>query len=147
MYRISERFDTEVQRYPWQVLLIFPSYGSRFSGVLIDELHVLTTAHGFLVSVDSAELEVLRDRIEKKVFKPCFLQVWLGVTAFAEVEEGSIHIQKREAVAITLHPDWKESNVFSGNDIAVVKLHKKVDITGQSSTFRHMCRREGKPKK
>ena len=65
------------------------------------------------------------------------------MTALYEVEEDSVHIQHRQdissssypvqylssyrsAVSVDIHPAWNESDVFSGNDIAIITLDRYV---------------------
>ena len=64
----------------------------------------------------------------------------LGVTAHYEVEEKSMYIQQRwctintflpiscyvfrGAVSVDIHPAWNQSDVFSGNDIAIITLDR-----------------------
>ena len=70
------------------------------------------------------------------------VSVSLGVSALYEVEENSVHIQHRQgkqstmmlndgifcivrgAVSVDIHPAWNESDVFSGNDIAIITLDR-----------------------
>ena len=42
--------STQAKYYPWQVMVKYPNHNAWCSGVLIDEIHVLATAHGFMVS-------------------------------------------------------------------------------------------------
>ena len=70
------------------------------------------------------------------------MSVSLGVSALYEVEEESLNIQHRQdisstclcsivvilhhrgAVSVDIHPAWNESDVFSGNDIAIITLDR-----------------------
>lgn len=104
--------STQAKFYPWQVLIKYPNHNAWCSGVLIDEIHVLATAHGFLVSRD-----------------PDDVTVSFGVTALYEMEEGSTFVQHRGAVGVDIHPAWNESDLFSGNDIAIITLDSRINIT------------------
>ena len=53
----------------------------------------------------------------------------LGVSDISQVREDSPDILRIEAAKIDLHPDYNFSEPFRGNDLAVVRLARRVEVS------------------
>ena len=53
----------------------------------------------------------------------------LGVSDISQVKEDSPDIVRIKAAKIDLHPDYNFSQPFHGNDLAVVRLERRVEVS------------------
>uniref|UniRef100_A0A182W105 Peptidase S1 domain-containing protein n=1 Tax=Anopheles minimus TaxID=112268 RepID=A0A182W105_9DIPT len=105
--------------YPWQVVLLGPGDVYVGSGVLIDNLHVLTAAH----------------KISDYTSGSRTLKVRLGEWDAASTSE-PLPVQEFNVARYFVHPSFNAGNLF--NDVAILRLSGTVSL-GTTPTIATAC--------
>ncbi|XP_046787133.1 mannan-binding lectin serine protease 2 isoform X3 [Gallus gallus] len=100
-------------QFPWQVMLI-TEHGELGSGSLLYDSWVLTAAH-----------------VVAEQRNPSTLRIKLGI-----LNRYSVHYEEVHAVKIFIHEGYKNDLVNFDNDIALIKLERKVPV---STTISPIC--------
>lgn len=100
-------------QFPWQVMLI-TEHGELGSGSLLYDSWVLTAAH-----------------VVAEQRNPSTLRIKLGI-----LNRYSVHYEEVHAVKIFIHEGYKNDLVNFDNDIALIKLERKVPM---STTISPIC--------
>ena len=104
--------DSDYGEYPWQVAILKNENAGQVyvsGGVLIDETHVLTSAHNLIESKARSENLILR----------------LGEYDVTTEDEQYKHVDVG-AQSVLIHPDFNK--VTLRNDIAIITLNKRMNF-------------------